>query len=233
MINLILAGFMAMAAGAPKTEVQVNICEGSTTLAQKLNLATWDQDPSEESYLIDNKDLQLYNKSWVLKARIDRARDTVEIVLKYNQAGGALEGDGKKCEYDLHGTAKKWACKMSNQLALEDFTQFQNNKDFAGMLSAEQKAWLQSENQTLPSNLEITRAFIDQSYSNDQKINIGVGTSIDRTEFIEASTRTKSDEALDVQAKLLSYLKSKKIALCADQGPLLTRLKLESFFNRR
>jgi hypothetical protein len=233
MINLILAGFIAMAAGAPKTEVQVNICEGSATLAQKLNLATWEQELSEEFYLIDNKGLQLYNKSWVLRARIDRIEDTVEIVLKYNQASAALEGDSKKCEFDLHGTAKKWACKMSNQLSFEDFTQFQNNKDFAGMLSAEQKAWLQSENQSLPSNLEITTAFTDQSMTNDQKISLGVSTNIDRTEFIEASTRVKSDDALDAQAKLLSYLKSKMVVLCADQGPLLTRLKLESFFKRR
>lgn len=235
MISLIFSGLLAMGA-APRTEVQVNICESSSTLAQKLNLANWDQELTEESALIDNDDLQLYNKSWVLKARIDRTEDSVEVIVKHNQADPALEADTKKCEYDLHGTLKKWACKMSNLLSLEDFNQLQNKRDFAGMLNAEQKAWLQSENQTLPSNLEITTSFTDQSYrvkAGDQKIDLGISTSAGRTEFIEVSTRAKSDEALDAQAKLLSYLKSKNVTLCTDQGPLLTRLKLESYFNQR
>lgn len=184
--------------------------------------------------LIDNKDLQLYGKSWVFKVRIDRVEDTVEVILKHNQAGPTFEED-KKCEYDLHGSAKKWACKMVHELSLEDFDRLQNAKDFAGMLSAEQKSWMQSENLVLPSNLEITTPFTDQSYSfksSDLKIDLGIGTSVNGTEFIEASTRAKSDEALAAQTKLLNYLKSKQVILCADQGPLLTRLKLESFFNR-
>jgi hypothetical protein len=235
MMNLIFASLMAFAA-APRTEVQVNICEGSATVAQKLTLGNWDQQQTEESVLIDNKDLQLYGKNWVFKVRIDRIEDTVEVILKYNQAGSTnIETDSKKCEHDLHGTSKKWACKMVHELSLEDFDRLQNSKDFAGMLSAEQKTWLHSENLILPSNLEITTPFTDQSYSlkADQKIDLGIGTSVDGIEFLEASTRAKSDEAIAAQIDLLNYLKSKHVVLCADQGPLLTRLKLESFFNRQ
>ncbi len=51
-----------------------------------------------------------------------------------------------------------------------------------------------------------------------------------KLEFIEISVRTDSKYEQNVQKQLLSYLSLKNVKICEDQTPMLTRLKLESFF---
>lgn len=234
MFQILLTGLIAFGAGT-RTEVQVNICESSQELSRKLELQTWTQEETEESYLIENKNLELYNNSWVFKAKINTSEDTVDIILKHNQADPtATMADSRKCEYDLHGTHKKYACKIENKISLAEFNTLQNTKSFPAMLSNEQLEWLNAENQPLPSDLEITTAFQDQGYTQktkELKIQLGISTNTKRTEFTEISTRSKSTEDQATQQKLVAYLKTKNITLCADQGPLLTKLKLQSHFN--
>lgn len=233
MMQLLLTGLIAFAA-SPRTEVQVNICDPSHDLARKLELQHWTQEETEETYFIENKNLELYKNSWTLKARINNTDETVDIILKHNQADTtATITDSRKCEYDLHGTQKKYACKIESQLTQADFNNLKNTNDFAAMLSNEQKSWLQAESQILPADLEITTAFEDQGYTlktKDLKIQLGISTNKENTEFTEISTRSKSNEDQQTQQKLLAYLKQKNILLCTDQGPLLTKLKLESYF---
>jgi uncharacterized cupredoxin-like copper-binding protein len=237
MMNLIAMFLLATtsaAAASTKTEVQVNICESFATLEQKLHLASWQQDAPETSYMIENPHLDLYKSAWVFKVRTNEQDQTAEVILKHNQADpNKNTNDTRKCEYDLHGAQKKWACKQSNIIALDDFKAQQNKKDFQALLSEDQKNWLTQENQSLPPNLEITTTFTDQGYetnTKDLKIELGLTKNIQNQEFIEISTRAKSAEAPKNQASLLNYLKSKSITLCKDQGPLMTRLKLESHF---
>lgn len=232
MMQLLLTGLLAFAAST-RTEIQVNICEPSHDLAKKLELQNWTQEETEESYLIENRNLDLYKNSWTLKAKINSTDETVDIILKHNQADTSAATDSRKCEYDLHGTQKKHACKIVNNITQQEFNNLQNTKDFKAMLSQEQQTWLKTENQSLPNDLEITTAFEDKGYTlktKDQKIELGISTNKEKTEFTEISTRSKSIEDQQAQTKLLAYLKSKSIILCPDQGPLLTKLKLESYF---
>lgn len=242
---------VALALVANTTEVQVNICDSAASVESRLNLtdkssSSWNQKKPQTSYFIENSHYELYKKNWVFKIQFHDHDDNVEVVIKNNapseqpQEPEAQDRTELKCENDLHGSHKKTACKMTATLSWEEFDAATSRHDYASLLSSSQRRWLQHENMQLPNDLEMTGAFNDQNYKKNLNqfqmtltISKGSTPSARPNEFIEISIRTDSQNELDVQKQLLAYLKRQNIQICADQGPLMTRLKLESFFKTR
>lgn len=220
-----------------RTEVQVNICESMATLTEKLQLSAWKAKASQKSYLIDTKSLQLYASDLVFKVKLNPSTEEAEITLKHNQIlnGQKTQATSADCEYDLHGTQKKLACKLSNVLTMNEFLRFVDNQDYLALLNSEQLAWLNELQIQIPPDLQMTFAFHDQDYTSklqNYKITLGVTKNQRQNEFTEISIRTAENDEIQAQRELLTYLKSKNVHICADQNSIFTRLKLESFFKQ-
>jgi hypothetical protein len=218
----------SLVASASPTEIQVNICEPQASAQQKLDLIKWKNDATEQVQFIDNQDLSFYKSGWVLKISFND-KFKAKVTLKNNDASLDEEKD---CEYDLHGDNKKWACKLSEKRDADKIKRAIVAKEINAIVSEDQLRWLSKYDRPLPPSADITNVFYESSYSLDVE-NLSLTLNFSRNskgqEFNEISSRTDSDEKT-VQIKLLSYLKEHNINLCADQGPLLTRLKLQSFF---
>lgn len=242
-----IATVTALAFTVNTTEVQVNICDSSAAVENRLNLRDWKEKKPQASYFIENKQYALYKNSWVFKIQFHEDDDSVDVVLKNNAPSQPpLKPDTQdrtelKCENDLHGTQKKLACKMTSSISLEEFDAAVARRDFAALLSSTQQRWLQNENMPLPSDLQMTNAFTDQDYKKDfaqSKMTLTITHGADETlsrggpapEFIEISVRTDAQNEIGTQKQLLTYLKQKNVKICTDQTPLLTRHKLESYF---
>lgn len=236
MLDIFIAGVFLFTGSV--TEVQVNLCESLSSIESKLSLSKWSKKSSEETYFIESSELALYKQSWVFKAKVDKKNKTAEITLKNNVPLSRSLTDEyfqiKNCEYDLHGTAKKIACKLSHKIDLDQFNAYHQSQDYIRLLSREQLAWLNDEKVEIPNNLTMTTQFIDQDYSTTEsslKITLGVTKNTKKQEFIEISTRANSENEIVAQQNLLRYLKNKKVMLCDNQGAIMTELKLKSFFN--
>lgn len=225
------------------TEVQVNICDSASTVENHLHLHDWKDKKPQTSYFVENSQYALYKKNWVFKIQFHKDDDTVDVVLKNNApTQQPLEPETQdrtelKCENDLHGSQKKLACKMTASLSWEEYDAAIARRDYSSLLSRSQLRWLQIEEMSLPSDLEMTSAFTDQDYKQDldkSKMTLTITEGADQharqNEFIEISIRTDVKTELDVQKQLLAFLKQKNVKICDDQSPLLTRLKLESYF---
>lgn len=214
-----------------KTEVQVNICESFNSLSAKLDLGNWKKKKSEQSLLVENRELFLYKRGWVFKAKLANT-STVEITLKKNAGVRRIDESSPECEYDLHGELKKMACKLSQTMALADFQQQSAAGNFSALLSRQQLDWLKSDDVELPQNLELTSAFLDEEYGlSAAKYDLGVTTNASGREFIEISTRADSQIERQKQTELLQFLRDRGVSVCADQSAIQTRNKLDSFFN--
>lgn len=234
-----MATIAALAFTVNTTEVQVNICDSALSVENSLHLQNWNDKKPQASYFIENKQYTLYKNNWVFKIQFHENDDTVDVVLKNNAPSRQpLEPETQdrtavKCENDLHGSQKKLACKMTSSLSWEEFDAASARHDFSALLSSSQLRWLQSENMVLPQDLEMTSVFKDQDYKQDlgqSKMTLTITSNERRREFIEISARSDEKNELSVQKQLLAYLKQKNVKICEDQSPLLTRLKLESFF---
>lgn len=222
-----------------KTEIQVNLCGHFSTIESQLDLHKWNKKKSVETFFIDNKQLKLFNQGWVFKVRIDTDKSSAIVTLKKNEFQNSSEISpvdiqDKNCEYDLHGNLKKLACKLSHEISLAQLRQHQQNEDYAGLLSPAQLAWLNNEKAELPVDLKMTSPFIDRDYVfNFEGLKIALGLTVNnkQQEFIEISTRSGSENELAEQKRLLDYLKSHDIHVCENQSSIMTKLKLESFFN--
>jgi hypothetical protein len=222
--------FNSMVAHAsPVTEVQVNICDSQTEVQQKLGLTAWQKQQAERVYYIDNRELAFFNSGWVLKVSFtDKSK--AKIILKNNDADAA---ENKDCEYDLHGEEKKWACKLAEKKDAGKIQRMVDEKEINALLTDEQRQWLFTYNKNIPASAEITTSFTEQSYTltvGEQVLNLNFGKNSKGREFNEVSSRTQDDEKT-VQSELVAYLKEHNINLCTYQGPVLTRLKLQSYFN--
>ena len=235
-----IATAAAFAFTSATTEVQVNICDSFSHVEDQLKVHKWNDKKPQSSYFIETPQLDLYAHNWVFKIQFHKKDDTVDVVLKNNAptkpplTPNSDERTEVKCENDLHGSQKKLACKMTFTLSWDEFDTALNRHDYFSMLSPAQQQWLRDENMQLPSTLEMTTVFKDQDYTNDLeknlKMTLSQTTNANGKDFIEISIRTDEKSEHDVQNQLLSYLNDKNVKICADQGPLMTRLKLESFF---
>lgn len=236
MVNLIIAS--ALIVSNLKTEVQVNLCENYSTLSTQLDLKSWNKKKSEEIFFVENRSLFLYNRGWIFKVKIDNENATATITLKKNQAMDSSEmtlkdAENKNCEYDLHGKAKKLACKLNNEMSLDKFNGYIQNHEFFSLLSRRQSDWLNEEALELPNDLIITTAFRDQDYILEVegiKFVLGVTVNSTNQEFIEISTRADSQNEINYQKKILEYLKSLDVKICENQNSMMTKSKLESYF---
>lgn len=238
MILLILLLQTALAQAPTKTEVQVNICESFKSVSEKIELSSWKAKAAEKSYFVDNAHLELYKSNLTFKAKVNEPTEQVEIILKHNQllTSSDVTSTSANCEYDLHGSQKKLACKVANVISISEFNRFSQNSDFTALLSAEQLNWLHELQTALPQNLQMTTEFQDIDYSSklkNSKVALGLSKNWRQQEFTEISTRTTQNDELQAQTELLDYLKSKKIRICDDQNSIMTRLKLESFFKQK
>ena len=231
LLSLLLSTSLSFAA-SQKTEVQINICETQDQLKDKLQLSDWKKKDPEQSYFVDNQNLSLYKNNWVFKITLT-ADSTIEVSLKNNKSGPEDKDDGKKCEYDLHGSTRKWACKVTNIVSEKDIQQAEASNNFLLLLNDDQLNWLRDNNVKIPTDAVMTDAFVDQDRTTklkDLKITLGISKGTRGDEFIELSNRSDDGNEKDYQTKMLKYLKDNNVNVCADQGSIHTRMKLESFF---
>ncbi len=222
-----------------KTEVQVNICDSVAGISTQLNLDLKKPKSDEISYYIENKNLDLFHQNWVFKIVKSSSKQTATISLKNNDSEKTnsvinTTAKNKKCEYDLHGTFEKLACKMSSEIDLKTLEKNLHDQNYSELLSKEQKQWLSDSKITLPTDVTVSPAFSDRDYSIHNQIGtitFGVSTNFKGQEFLEISIRSdETEDKYKVQNTLIDFINSKKIQLCNDQGPINTRDKLESVY---
>lgn len=222
-----------------KTEVQVNICDTVNHISTQLNLDLKNPQSDETSYFIENKNLDLYHQNWVFKIVKSPSKQTVTISLKNNDsepmnATVNTTSKNKKCEYDLHGTFEKLACKMSSEIDLKTLDKNLRDQNYYALLSNEQKKWLSDSKMTLPNDVTASPAFSDRDYSIQNMqgtLTFGLSTNFKGQTFLEISIRSgETDNKYKVQSTLIDFINSKNIQLCDDQGPMNTREKLESVY---
>lgn len=222
-----------------KTEVQVNICDTVNHISTQLNLDLKNPQTDETSYFIENNNLDLYHQNWVFKIVKSSAKQTATISLKNNDseqmnATVNTSAKNKKCEYDLHGTFEKLACKMNSEIDLKTLEKNLRDQNYFALLSKEQKQWLSDSNFILPTDVAISLAFSDRDYSIQNEFGtatFGLSTNFKGQEFLEISIRSsEKEDKYKVQSKLIDFINSKNIQLCTDQGPINTRDKLESVY---
>ncbi len=138
MILLLLLLQTAFAQAPTKTEGQVNICESFQSVYDKLDLSSWKAKTAEKSYLIDNSHLDLYKSNLTFKAKVIEKADQVEIIVKHNQVltNSDVISTSSDCEFDLHGSQKKLACKLTNAIFLSEFNRLRQNGEFTALLNA-------------------------------------------------------------------------------------------------
>lgn len=222
-----------------KTEIQVNICDSVAYISTQLNLDLKKPKSDETSYFIENKNLDLFHQSWVFKIVKNSTKQTATISLKNNdseQMNATINtsAKNKKCEYDLHGTFEKLACKMSSEIELKTLEKNLLDQNFLALLSKEQKQWLSDSKITLPTDVSVSPAFSDRDYSIQNEFGtatFGLSTNYKGQEFLEISIRSgETEDKFKVQNRLIDFINSKNIQLCNDQGPINTRDKLESVY---
>lgn len=238
--------YLLSTATVATTEVQINICESFDSVAKKLDLQKWQTGDPQSTQFIENTDLELYKQGWIFKIEKGHDPNNLTVILKNNSpliamttkklavdAVTALKAT--KCEYDLHGTDRKLACKMKNKISLQDFNKAVRKNSFKDLLSDEQKKWFKDEGGLWPHNLQITSHFIDQDYTQSfstkiQEIVLGVTRSKVGQEFIELSTRTSISEDQSAQTELINLLQAHSVQICQSQSSVHTLDNLKSFF---
>lgn len=222
-----------------KTEVQVNICDSTNHISAQLNLDLKKPKIDESSYFIENKNLDLFHQNWVFKIVKNSSKQTATITLKNNDAKQMFakintSAKNKKCEYDLHGTFEKLACKMSSEIDLKTLEKNIHDQNYFALLSNEQKQWLSDSNVALPNDVRISSVFSDRDYTIQNElgsVTFGLSTNFKGQEFLEISIRSgETEDKYNIQSKLIGFINSKNIRLCTDQGPISTKDKLESVY---
>lgn len=241
-IKTILIYFLSVSS-ITTTEVQINICDNFAVVASKLDLPKWHNDAAQSTQFIENTNLDFYQQGWVLKIEKQMAANEISVILKKNFPALTSEITTNKlsalktakCEYDLHGTDKKLACKMKNKISLRELNSILQTKSFKDLLSDDQKKWFKQENGIWPPDLQITADFTDQDYTQSlplstEEIVLGITCTQTGQEFIELSSRTLTTQAQSAQITLIQFLQSKNVRVCADQSSVHTLDKLKSFF---
>lgn len=246
--------YLLSAASVNTTEVQINICENFSVVTKKLDLQKWTHQDNQFTQFIENKNLDFYKQGWVLKIEKKENSDTAAVVLKKNYSfmSAALRISAAtsqsplksaKCEYDLHGTEKKLACKIKNKISLRDFDKAIRSHSFNDLLNDDQKKWFKHEAGVWPHQLEVSSDFIDQDYTKPLALDLtqspatvpievflGFSRAQAGQEYIELSARPESLAEKITQTKLIELLQSHDVQLCADQGSIHTLDKLKSFW---
>ncbi len=222
-----------------KTEVQVNICDSVAVISTQLNLDLKNPKSDEISYFIENKNLDLFHQNWVFKIVTSSSKPTATISLKNNDSEKTnsvinTTTKNKKCEYDLHGTLEKLACKMSSEIDLKTLEKNLHDRNYLALLSKEQTQWLTDSKMTLPADVTVSPAFSDREFLIQSMLGtatFGLSTNFKGQEFLEISIRTSdTEDKYKVQTTLIDFINSKNIQLCHDQGPVNTRDKLASVY---
>jgi hypothetical protein len=222
-----------------KTEIQVNICDSTQNISTELKLDLKKPLTDETSYFVENKKLDLYHRNWVFKIVKNSSKQTATISLKNNdseQMNATVNTSAKniKCEYDLHGTFEKLACKMNSEIDLKTLEKNLREQNYLALLSKEQKQWLNDSKINLPTDINVSPAFSDRDYSIQNELGtatFGLSTNFKGQTFLEISIRaSETEDKYKVQNTLIDFINSKNIQLCSDQGPINTRDKLESVY---
>lgn len=222
-----------------KTEVQVNVCDSVSDVSTVFGLDLNKPQSDQTSFFIENKNLDLYHQDWVFKIIKTPGSQTATISLKNNDSEKAASdantsAKNKKCEYDLHGTFEKLACKMSSEIDLKTLDKNLRDQNYFALLSKEQKQWLSDSGIILPNDLQVSPAFSDRDYqiqSQTFQPVFGISTNFKGQYFLEISLRAEATEdKYVVQKKLIDFLNTNNIQLCSDQSPINTRDKLKSVY---
>lgn len=236
LLSIFIFSSPAISAGL-KTEIQVNLCDHISALSTQLEFNPAQPKKIETTYYIENKNLDLYRQGWVFKIVKDDSKKIATITLKNNSMPSTdqnLNAKAKKCEFDLHGTFEKLACKVSSEIDLQDLEKILRKQKYSDLLSKEQAKWLKDENIVLPSDLIQSPAFIDRDYliqADQLKTTLSFSTNFKNEDFLEISTRSdQHEDQFNKQKNLTDYLIKKNIHLCSDQGAVNTKNKLESVY---
>lgn len=245
MLELILGSIIGLS--PPKTEVQVSICEPQQSLRSKLDPSQWNFKHKNQTYFIENPELVLWNQGWRIRIRVYADRNTVQVTLKknYTKAMSAEMQNDKpaeipkdaNCEYDLHGQAKTFACKISNTIDVRHFDLALESNNWFTLLSKSQVKWLEDEgimDDLLFRNEDFVFAgpFKDRVYEkrNETPKVILELSEAGGLQFFEISSRTRSVKENKLQEKLIRFLSESNVSICKNQNEQSTKIKLINFF---
>lgn len=241
MLELILGSIIGLS--APKTEVQVSICETQQSLRSKLDLSQWSFKHENQTYFIENPDLFLWNQGWRIRIRVYSGRNSVQVTVKrnyskakHNQSSETIP-DKAKCEHDLHGQTKSFACKITNTVDYRYFETAQGSNNWVSLLNESQIKWLR-DNDLMDDllfkneNFVFAGPFADRVYEKrdeNPKVVLELST-VGPLQFSEMSSRTQNINENNVQQKLNQYLDDSNVTICENQNEQSTRAKLTYFF---
>lgn len=241
MLELILGSIIGIS--APKTEVQVSICEPQQSLRSKLDPSQWSFKHKNQTYFIENPELVLWNQGWRIRIRVYSGSNTAQVTVKRNyskpkrsHSSGTIPKEAK-CEYDLHGQTKSFACKITNTVDYRYFETARESNNWVSLLSESQVKWLQDENlmdDLLFKNEDFVFAgpFKDRVYekrNEKPKVVLELSTA-GPLQFSEFSSRTQTINENIVQQKLNKYLNDSNVSICKNQNEQSTKAKLAYFF---
>lgn len=215
-----------------KTEVQVSLCQSQIDIVNQLHNSKLKLKRQGETFFIESRSLSLYQQNWVIRVRVNSLDNAVEVALKNNKSTTDMLAT-KKCEYDLHDSQKKLACKLVNHITLDEFQKISVRKDYISLLSAEQKDWLQQNQISSDADWQMAGSFIEQSVSlsfNSYEITLDFSKDNLESEYNEISTRVLSRFEIPAQKDLQNFVKAQSLVPCEDQSVKLTLKKLKSFF---
>ena len=213
----------AASSDAINIEHQVRICDNEQSILKKLKL---DQAKNKiyQTYYIETKNKDFESRSWSIRVRV-KSNKTEITVKKRSSEAEHLENKYPNiiCEYDLHGPAKEYACKLNADVQTEDFYKVINkNKNWLDILDSTQFNLLQDYNLLLKDAvvfgyLENNRLQWDDRILGLVTLDLVHQNKNENITFHEISIRYPLNGSKDMAIQFERLLKTTQIKTCSDQ----------------
>lgn len=205
-------------------EHQMRLCDDDQSVLKKFELTDLTKNKLQKIFYLETHNHDFQTNFWSIRFRV--RENEVEITTKLRSDKFIHSPPPYKnveCEYDLHGTAKEYACKINSLISNKDFKRLLNGEtNWTELMSGDQLNWLKREkalyqNAFIWGTLENNRYKFDHPKFGTITIDLVHPTNQDDVSYHEISIRYKESKSSNVKELFTQYVKESKVLLCPNQ----------------
>jgi uncharacterized protein YjbK len=210
-----------------KIEHQFRLCDSDESILEKFGIDeksnTEIQGKKFKIYYVDTLD-RLYNKSnWSIRFREKNNKVELTIKNKIDPIVDVSKYSNIECEYNLHGTTKEYACKLTSEVSINDFEKIlKGSKNWTTLLSKVQLELIKDLNVVHESAKVWGVLDAERHQWNDKKLG-AISVDLIHSEkdnsatYNEISIRYPVSNSNTFSKKFEEYLQNSGVGLCSDQ----------------
>lgn len=218
----------ALAAPAPiHSEHQIRLCDNKESIIEKLHLkeiiSADIKNKKSYVYYIETKNRDYASLNWSIRVRVKSNK--TEITVKKKLVAKDYSNSkypNMVCEYDLHGPAKNYSCKIDASVSTKEFESvLKNQKKWTDLLDSDQHKFLKEDDALFENAVVFGTLFDERFLWDDSKlgqITVDLTHMVKHQEntFHEISIRYPiNDKEMGIQFE--NFVKSTKIKTCENQ----------------